>query len=389
MENKSVKILHCADLHIGSSFSSLDGKSALRKIELLATFDTIIDICNEKEIDFLLVAGDLFDKVNIDEREVDHIIGRFMQLSDTFVFISPGNHDPFSADSFYMLKKWPENVHIFNGKMSEVFIKEKNTRICGAGFTSTYSKGLLESRNYTTADRDSDIINICVLHGELTASHEKSYYNPIAGSEIENSGFDYIALGHAHCRTPLQRAGKTFFAYPGPPEGMGFDEQGEMGVYVGTVSKDSCDLEFVETSKRRFKELNIDIGDCFSNEDAYTKCILAIKQTEGEIRKNDFYKIILKGEVSQDYIINTGLIESKILEMVYFAKIKDSTREKLDLEKIASDETLKGIYAKKLLKELNLLKNSNNNNNYSNMILEKAVRYGMAAFSGEVVPDEY
>jgi len=387
MENMSVKILHCADLHIGSSFSSLDGKSALRKIELLSAFDTIIDVCNEKKVDFLLVAGDLFDKVNIDEREVDHIIGRFMQLSGTFVFISPGNHDPFSADSYYMLKIWPENVHIFNGKMSEVFIKEKHTRIYGAGFTSTYSKGLLESRNYTTSDLGTDIINICVLHGELTASSENSYYNPITRSQIENSGFDYIALGHAHSRTLLQRAGKTFFAYPGPLEGMGFDEQGEMGVYFGTVSKGSCDLKFVETSKRRFKSLNVDIGECYSNDDIYEKVISGIKLLGGKIRENDFYKIILKGEVSQDYIINTGLIESKISEIVYFAKIIDSTREKLDLEKIASDETLKGIFAKKLLKEFNLSKNSNNI--YSNEIVEKAIKYGMAAFSGEVVPDEY
>ncbi len=396
MLNNCVKILHCADLHLGSSFSSLENIAAQRSSELLETFDSIINICKEQEIDFLFVAGDLFDKVNVGEKQVDSVIEMFLKIPGTYIVISPGNHDPFSADSFYMLKKWPENVFIFKGEMSDIFFEEKNVRIYGAGFTGTYSKGLFEDiigslkfadRNSENEFDTSDTIEICVIHAELVYGSVNSLYNPITKAQIEQSGFDYIALGHVHNRTPVQRAGKTYYAYPGPPEGRGFDEQGKMGVYVGTVSKGSCELEFVETSKRCFKQLDIDIGECYSNEDIYDKCIRVIKQTDGEIRINDFYRIILQGEVSQDFIINISLIESKISELVYFARVIDSTKEKLNLEKLASGETLKGIYARKLLQEINRSKISDNN--YSDKILEKAVRYGMAAFSGEVVPDEY
>ena len=44
---ESVKILHCADLHIGAVVSSLGEKSESRKSEALITFENIINLARE------------------------------------------------------------------------------------------------------------------------------------------------------------------------------------------------------------------------------------------------------------------------------------------------------------------------------------------------------
>ena len=45
-----------------------------------------------------------------------------------------------------------------------------------------------------------------------------------------------MALGHIHKRTEPLRFGNTVCAWPGCPEGRGFDELGEKGFYQGIVT---------------------------------------------------------------------------------------------------------------------------------------------------------
>lgn len=56
-----MRFIHIADLHLGSSPEAefLWGKN--RAEEIWDSFAAVIDACNEKEIDLLLIAGDLFD----------------------------------------------------------------------------------------------------------------------------------------------------------------------------------------------------------------------------------------------------------------------------------------------------------------------------------------
>ena len=57
-----MRFIHIADLHLGSSPEAefLWGKN--RAEEIWDSFAAVIDACNEKEIDLLLIAGDLFDR---------------------------------------------------------------------------------------------------------------------------------------------------------------------------------------------------------------------------------------------------------------------------------------------------------------------------------------
>ena len=59
----TVKILHCADIHIGAAQSFLGTLAEKRRYEVLMTFERIIDMAKENDVKIIAIAGDLFDFV--------------------------------------------------------------------------------------------------------------------------------------------------------------------------------------------------------------------------------------------------------------------------------------------------------------------------------------
>ena len=77
--------------------------------------------------------------------------------------------------------------------------------------------------------------------------------------DVEQSGADYLALGHVHAFGGVQQAGRTFWAYPGCPEGRGFDELGDKGFLTGTVEPGQVKLTFVPFARHRYQWLTADV----------------------------------------------------------------------------------------------------------------------------------
>ena len=97
-------------------------------------------------------------------------------------------------------------------------------------------------------DVDGTKINLCVVHGEVVSEGGESNYHGITPGILAGSQMDYVALGHIHKRTELQTIGGTTYAYSGCPDGRGFDETGEKGVYLGEIRKGAVDLHFRKMS---------------------------------------------------------------------------------------------------------------------------------------------
>ena len=105
------------------------------------------------------------------------------------------------------------------------------------------------------AERDGRV-QLMAVHGEVDGRGE---YGPISREDIARSGLDYLALGHIHQASGLQREGNTFWAYPGCPEGRGFDELGDKGVLYVEAEPRSCRAEFVPLCRRRYQILSVDV----------------------------------------------------------------------------------------------------------------------------------
>lgn len=376
---KSVKVLHCADLHIGAAESSLGAKAQSRRAETLITFEKIINTAKENAVDILLIAGDLFNSNNIEKSFIDRVFECFSEIPVVKIVFSAGNHDPLNADSPFKKYKQdlPQNLFVLDTKECFAEFSELNTRVYGKSFKEVYMRGC-DNFFFTT---DPDFINIMCIHGELR-SDLNSDYNSITNNFIETSGMDYIALGHIHKRTEIEKKGNTYYAYCGCPEGQGFDELGEKGVYMGTVSKEKCEMQFIATAKRMHIAENIDISGLNSANEISNLITETLKQKYGEQFGENLYKIILTGYIDESADISLPEITSRINEVLYFAKVKDKTEIKADFNELAKEQSLKGIFVKNMLLKIE------NSYGEEKELLKSALNIGLKAFSGEVVYDE-
>ena len=371
----TVKILHCADVHIGAEESFLGEKSYSRRRETLLTFEKIVDLCQENRVDILLIAGDLFHSNNIPKSFADDVISKIGSAKDLPVVYAAGNHDPYNPTSLFWRDNLPENLYILGGEETCLSFPKLNLRVYGRSFESAFLNG--KARPSLIPPEDG-VINISLLHGE-TAGDLNSRYNAISKEYIESSKMDYIALGHIHEFGSIGKIGNTFFAYSGCPEGQGFDELGQKGVLIGEIGKGVCDLKFVPPARRQhiFEKINInEIG-------TLTDGILnLLRQKYGNGFQDNLYKIELTGNVDEDTAIDTTDLTVRLSEQLYFVKIKDKTQIKTDLVTLSKEPSLKGIFVKRMLEKIE------NSDETEKQKLQNALDLGLKAFSGEVKFDE-
>ncbi len=373
----SITAVHCADLHLGAPISYLSDRAASRQAEQLITFEKIINLCRDNSADVLLIAGDLFDTPDVDKAVADRVFSLIGSIPDTAVIVAAGNHDPLTADSPYLTCSLPENLVVFGENVGTVTIKDKNTNIYGYSFTSGEM-----TRHVHLPTGDEGKINIFVMHADLGADIS-SKYNPVSEAQIADSRMDYIALGHIHKRTTVLKSGNTFYAYPGCPEPIGFDETGEKGVYVGKIMKGANSMQFVPISSRRCEEVEVNVtGKTSSAEIAELAESILIDKFGADYGRN-LYKIVLTGETEAPFVPDLSYISSVLGLKVYYLKLRNKTSFAHNYEVLAKEFTLKGIFTRKMLEKINAAANSD-----ERAALENALRLGLTAFEAEVKPDE-
>ena len=364
-----VKILHCADIHFDTPFQGLTAmESQGRKEDLRETFGRIIEIVKEQKIPILLIGGDLFDHHKTTKSTLEYIMNKFKEIEEVKVFIAPGNHDPYTAKSFYSILTWPANVHIFKNALEQVYIPELNTLIYGIAFSNSHEKQCL-IHGFHVEDREA--IHIMVLHGDVVGKGQASDYNPITMDIIENSGLDYLALGHKHGYSGISKVGSTSWAYAGNPEGRGFDELGPKGIIVGEVGKNHCQLNYVEIAKRRHWDVKVDISGVYTYEEIVRKCTYEINVGD---RQRDIYRITLIGEMDGEFSIFKSILKDKLNSDFYRVKIEDNTKIALNYSSLEEEFSLKGIFVRKIREKLASTEDQNERNK-----LEEALKVGLRA----------
>lgn len=356
-----VKLLHAADFHLDSPYRSLNAQQARqRRHEGRENLLRLTQFANAGEVDVVLLAGDLFDSGEI-YRETMDMLAKALGDIQGRVFIAPGNHDFWSANGPYGKVQWPENVHIFQSNTIEaVELPELNCVVYGAAFTQNEcSEDLLKDFHAPEDGR----IHMMVLHGDVDGGVR---YNGFSRDEIAQSGLDYLALGHVHTFSGIQKAGNTVWAYPGCPEGRGFDECGEHGVIMGTVAKDDADLHFVGFGRRKYEIITVDVTGCDVME-ALSE-VLQKKHTE-----MDIYRIIFSGETDAGGI-SLSKIHDALESRFYQLELRDKTRVAEDFWQCAKEDSLRGLFLKNLLRRKAEAKTPED---FAK--IERAARFGLAA----------
>ena len=357
---REIKILHCADMHLDSPFEGLaSGKASLRRREQRELLRRLTELARDEKVDIMLLSGDLLDSDNT-YYETGEELNQCLRSLSIPVFISPGNHDYYSPKSPYARLKLPSNVYVFSrSEMEYVPLPELGVRVYGAAFTEKSSGPMLQG---FTAEREEGLLNLMCIHGDVGS--KESDYNPISLKDIEQSGMDYLALGHIHKASGLMKAGETWYSWPGCPEGRGFDETGDKTVNIVTLSAQNCQLETRSIAGRRYESLKLDVTGLDP--------LLAIHTSLPDDTMQDIYRITLTGEADGNCDISR--LYSNLEEMFFELQIRDETRIYRGLWDYAGEDSLRGLFLKKLKEEYEAVKDDKQRNT-----IEQAARWGLAA----------
>ena len=316
-----LKILHTADWHLDSPFGGFsEEQRRLLREEQRRLPGKIADLCRRENCDLMLLAGDIFDGEA--SRETLDALKNALERSGVPVLIAPGNHDFCAPGSPWLEESWPKNVYVFTGAMEAVSLEGLDCRVYGAGYRSMDCQPLLEGFH---AEGDEKYC-VAVLHGDPT--QRESPYSPVTTAQVRESGLDYLALGHIH-KAGAFHSGNTLCVWPGCPMGRGWDETGDKGVCIVTLT-DEAQVQAVSLDTIRFTDLEVDIG---------ADAVSALESALPPQGSRDFYRIALTGSGNVD-------LDALYREFPDFPnlELRDQTEPPIDLWANTDADTLEGIY---------------------------------------------
>ena len=356
-----MKFVHIADMHFDSPFVNLSEKDImgdLRRLEQRKVFKKIIEHIKENNIKYFFISGDLYEHKYIKQSTIDYINKLFEEIPETNIYIAPGNHDPYTKNSYYNKYNWSKNVKIFGPKVEKIETQDAN--IYGYGFDDFYcSDSGVENIEIEQTEKP----NILIIHGNIDGSTiEDMQYNSMSKKMLQEKGFDYVALGHIH-KKDYNTEENQKIVYPGSTISLGFDELGEHGMIVGDVEKNKLETQFIKLDDKQFTKRELNVDNIYSKEE------LIEKINELEIEENNYLEIILIGnrnfEINKydliKYILNNNII-----------KIKDNTKIAYNLEKLENENTLKGLFIKEMNKKF-----KNAETEEEKEIIEKSIEIGL------------
>ncbi len=345
MERTNImRLIHCADLHLDSRMTAnLNREKAKeRNAELLRTFERMVDYAEEHGVEAILIAGDLFDtrKISANARNIvwDAVSGH----GDISFFYLQGNHDTghFFADR----EEIPENIKLFGSSWRHYPLGSGRIVVSGLELSPENAAGAWHSLVL-----DPSRFNIVMLHGQEAETGAKDNAEVIRLRDLKNKGIDHLALGHIHSFKSGRIDARGIWCYPGCLDGRGFDECGDHGFILLDVDEETgtCVRKFVPFASRRLHTVTADVGGCGRPSEMAERIETAI--AEKQIDGRDLVKVVLTGGVDVENEIDIDYLTKRLEPEFYFVKIADETTPRVDEERFALDESLKGEFVRTVM----------------------------------------
>ena len=217
-----MKFAHIADCHIGSWRDP--------KLNNAATdaFTKATNLCIEKKVDFIIIAGDLFNTSLPSITHLKEVTKILKNLKDNNIpiYIVAGSHD-FSASGKTMLDVLENAGLLINvakgeeidNKLNLKFTIDKKTNVKITGLLG--KKGMLEKSYYESLNKEileqEQGYKIFIFHSLLSEfkpkDMEKIDAQPLS---LLPKNFNYYAGGHPHFVFKTNELNYGTIAYPGP-----------------------------------------------------------------------------------------------------------------------------------------------------------------------------
>lgn len=329
-----IKILHTADNHIGMKFSGYpDAARETLVAERLAALENIVNAGNEGESHFLVIAGDLFDSVNVRLADLKAVAGILHKFQGEAVLILPGNHDFYesSADSLWeKFKKLikPEKIQVLSEYKKEVYqIGEQKVAFYPCSCRSKHSPE--NAIGWVSSEaKDETVLNIGIAHGNvdgLGLDNADRYFN-MAPGELKSAALDFWLLGHIHVPYPSTSVDENpvfFMSGTHTPDGWDRKHEGYcFGIDVEENKKVAARL--IPTGNIRFYDWEREIHSDIDIE----KLMAEIKSLNGN---KSVVRIALSGRLAatvlQQFRASLELLKKEFLHLAFYDSMKEDINE--------------------------------------------------------------
>ncbi|KMJ89261.1 metallophosphoesterase family protein [Achromobacter xylosoxidans] len=210
--------LHTADWQIGRQYGQFETDDAALLAE--ARFDAVARIAAlaaERQVDAVLVAGDVFDTQGVSDRTIRRLFAALAAYAGPWVMIA-GNHDAALADSVWsraaQLGCIPPNVRV-PPRPGVVDLAAQNLAVLAAPLTQRHTYDDV-TQAFDAMESEPGRIRVGLAHGSVAGRLPDTIdaTNPIAPDRASRARLDYLALGDWHgCLSVDER---TWYA--GTPE---------------------------------------------------------------------------------------------------------------------------------------------------------------------------
>ena len=352
-----IRFVHASDLHLDASFGGVDanddtvaGAFSRSTIEAL---DRVVALCIDREVDFLVIAGDLHNSADRSLRGELAFQRAMRQLADKGIpaFIVQGNHDP--ADGWSAGLELPESVVVFSAREVERReVVRDGEVVCAVYGRSFPSRKVTENLAREYRRQKTDPLAVAVLHTNVGGLAAWDNYAPCTIEDLRGAGMDYWALGHIH--VPGRISDNPVAVYSGSTQGLNPTEEGPRGCFVVELDGDGAREEFVETASIRWKNVEINAADLIDFEElraAVTEiCDVARSESCGRpvvLRIDLAGRSALHADLNRPGVLSdllTDLREEQLGAEPWFwiDRLRDRTRPHVDLEAVAREEGLRG-----------------------------------------------
>ena len=261
---KSFSFIHAADLHIDSPFKGISTQCAILSEKLqrstFLAFDELIEACISHKVDFLLVAGDVYDGADRGLRAQLDFHSGLTRLANAGIhsFVVHGNHDPL--DGRVSSLEWPEEAHVFGKTAETVTVKVNGDEVATVSGISFPKKDVRSNLSKKLEPGPSDLYRIGLLHCNVGSDTGHEPYAPCELADLKSFGMNYWALGHIHTRQTLSK--DPLVVYPGNIQGRSIREQDDRGCYLVRVdAHGKAELEFLPLDVIRWRQISVSIDD--------------------------------------------------------------------------------------------------------------------------------
>lgn len=230
-------------------------------------FAKIVGEAVHRQVDAVIVAGDLFDAEDRNLRAHVRLRSELGRLEDAGItcFVACGNHDPLGGLSSGVTL--PESVHVFGPKVESIPLLRDGAEIARVYGVSYEKKTMRRNLAGEFPQRPEGPFSIAVLHANVGDRDRHGRYAPCKLRDLTDSRFDYWALGHVHTRETLH-AKKPVVHYPGNPQALHTREPGARGATLVTVNDSgTVEMEPLWTDVVRWHRHRTSIDDMASFDD--------------------------------------------------------------------------------------------------------------------------